>query len=290
MATTKFNNNILLAARRLKDRRTDASVNGDTGQRYSSALLTNYQNKAIKELLREKFAEIGAAEFMRAFPELVKTSGVLTLTAGVVAKPSDAFLVIDLDSSDYAVHFDVLEQSEVQRVRSGADPLKAPSATLPVFWDENGSINTLGLTTGSVVARYIVKPDDLAVITSAAGNGKKNSANGQYTTATKLLQATMSTGFASGDENRVVMFYDNAAGKVYYGTIASVKDADEVYLSGDGLPAADIAAGNVTIVLMEQLQDADVKLNALWFGNIVDRMVQYGLADAQAGIVSGNNA
>ena len=85
------------------------------------------------------------------------------------------------------------------------------------------------------------------------------------------------------------MFWDNHASKVYFGTVASVKDADEVYLTGEGLPAANISVGDVTMVLMEQVRDTDILLNDMWMGEIVRRMVQYGIADAQAGIVQGND-
>jgi len=289
MATTKFNTNIINAARSLKDRRTNPSAAGDTGMRYTSALLAYYQNKAVRAFIAEQLAALGVTAFCEKFPELVKTSDVLTVASGKVAKPSDALWVLSVAKSDYTLWYDRVEENDVVSVQTGRNAMVVPSASRPVFWDQAGYVNTLGLTSGNIVCRYIVSPNDLAVITTAHDDGKKNTANGGYTAATNLLQATMNVSFASGDENRIVMFWDNHASKVYFGTVASVKDADEVYLTGEGLPAANISAGDVTMVLMEQVRDTDILLNDMWMGEIVRRMVQYGIADAQAGIVQGND-
>jgi hypothetical protein len=286
MATTILNSLIIQASRMIQEYRTDAGTGGDSNKRFKSSNWTDYTNRALRDLLRDKLAQLGSKQFAEQFAEYIKTSGVLTVVSGSVSKPSDALWVLEVAKSDLSIWYDRVPEEEVMSVKTGRNMMIVPTSTKPVFWEENGSINTLGLTAGNIVARYIEAPSALAVITSAAGNGKKNTANGQYTAATKLLQATMSTGFAAGDENRVVMFYDNAAGKVYYGTIASVKDADEVYLSGDGLPAANIAAGSVTIVLMEQLQDADVKLKSIWHGELLERIVKYALADTIGSIAN----
>lgn len=280
MATTTLNTLILQASRMVQEARTDAGVGGDTGMRYTSANWTDYVNKALRDFLADKVVTLGVEKFALMFSEYVKTSGVLTVASGVVAKPSDALWVMAVAKSDYTLWYDRVAEEDVVSVQTGRNAMITPSASRPVFWESDGNINTLGLTSGNIVCRYIVTPTALSVITSAAGSGKKNTANGQYTAATRLLQATMNSGFASGDENRTVMFWDNAASKVYFGQIASVKDADEVYLTGDGLPAANIAAGSVTIVLMEQLRDPDVKLLPLWHGELLQRIVKYALSDA----------
>ena len=95
MATTQFNLNILSAARKLKDARTTADASSDTGKRYSSALLSDYQNRAVRDLLTETYAKLGA-DFGSAIPEYMKTSGALSLVSGSVAKPSDAWYTTDL--------------------------------------------------------------------------------------------------------------------------------------------------------------------------------------------------
>lgn len=279
MATPILNGLILKAARMMQEPRTSAAASDDTGKVYKSARWTDYANSSLRDLLKEKVKELGVDSFMTSFPEYVKTSGVLTLVAGEVAKPSDAMIIVDVLKSDLTVKFERVNAEEVASVQSGEHGLYAPTASRPVFWEENGFIHTLGQTTGDIVAKYIVSPPDAAVITTAAGVGKKNTANGQYTAATALLAATMNVSFASGDENRPVMFWDNAAGKVYAGTISSVKDADEVYLTGDGLPPANIAAGNVTIVLMAELTGSDIALNPVWHGELLQRMVAYAMAD-----------
>ena len=283
MATTTLNTLILQASRMVQEARTNAGVGGDTGMRYTSANWADYVNKALRDFLADKVVTLGVEKFALMFSEYVKTSGVLTVASGVVAKPSDALWVMAVAKSDYTLWYDRVAEEDVVSVQTGRNAMIVPSASRPVFWESDGNINTLGLTSGSIVCRYIVSPSALSVITSAAGSGKKNTANGQYTAATRLLQATMNSGFASGDENRTVMFWDNAASKVYFGQIASVKDADEVYLTGDGLPAANIAAGSVTIVLMEQLRDPDVKLLPLWHGELLQRIVKYAMSDTIPG-------
>ena len=70
MATTKFNTNIINAARSLKDRRTDPSVAGDTGMRYTSALLSYYQNKAVRAFIAEQLAALGVTAFCEKFSRI----------------------------------------------------------------------------------------------------------------------------------------------------------------------------------------------------------------------------
>jgi hypothetical protein len=285
MATSVLNSLILKASRMVQEMRTSAAATDDTDRRWKSENWTDYVNRALRDYLQEKLQELGLKEFMKMYPEYVKPSGVLTLVSGSVAKPTDALIVVDLVKSDLSVYFERLDPTEVESVRTGANPLYVPSATAPVFWEEDGKIKTLGQISGNVIAKYIATPIDLVVITAAAGNGKRNTFSGQYTHATRLLQGTMNVPFAAGDENRKIMFYDNSAGKVYYGRIASVKDSDEVYVDevvpgAGGLPAADIAAGNVTMIMMEQVSDPDIALKNFWHGELLNRIIQYAMADS----------
>lgn len=280
MATPILNGVILQASRRVQEYRTSAAATDDTGRRWTSANWTDYANNALRDLLLDKLQKLGPAAFAAAFPEYVKNSGTIVLVSGEVAMPDGALAVLELKDAANAFTFFPVPQSQVYTVQSGRDKMIVPSSTYPVFWTESGVIKTLGVTAGNVVARYIYAPSDLAVITTADGNGKKNSANGSWTAATNRLTIAMAGNFVSGqDENRLVMFYDNNAGKVYYGRIASIGGTGYCTLTGDGLPTSNIAAGDVTIALMEQLSDPDILLNRMWHGELIERMVKYALSD-----------
>jgi hypothetical protein len=48
-------------------------------------------------------------------------------------------------------------------VRSGQDGIIVPSATRPVFWEEDGIVKTLGILDANVIGRYIKLHADIVV-------------------------------------------------------------------------------------------------------------------------------
>ena len=283
MATVVMNDLILKAARKVQEYRTSAAIAGDLATfRFTSADWTDYINRAVREYLKEKMEQLGIEGFRMLYPEYEKESGILTVAAGAVAKPSDALVILNLEKSDATIFYDLLPKNRIAGVQTGRDTEIVPSVTKPVFWEEDGFIKTLGLTTGNVIARYIKTHTDVLPITSAAGDGVHSTIAGQYTAATQVLAITMNRSFTSGDENRRLMFYDTAAAKVYYArvkTVASVTSVVVESVDGSVLPAANIAAGNVTIALMEETANADIVLNKIWHDEIVERAFGYAMMD-----------
>jgi len=272
MATTNTNNLILAIARRLKDARISADPSDDAGKRFSSKLLTEYLNKAIRDFLVDKFITFGEKGFMEMFPEYVKTGTSITLTNGVVPKPYDAFTVVDLRQGN--IKFRKIRQDAVNDVILGIDPLIIPSSNSPVFYEENGNIYTLGITSGSVIPRYIKTHTDLVVSTASSGNGKystsPNSISYDVSTST-ISGATMNTPFSSSDVNKRIMFNTNSA--VYTGVISSYISSISVTISGDNLPSQNINAGGILSLLVADNDINDITINPYWYGEIIERAV-----------------
>lgn len=286
MATTIFNNNILRAAKILKEARTLAT---DDGDRYSSAMLADYQNRAVRSLITEMVESLGVPMFADKFPEYIATSGVLTLVSGLVALPSDCYRVIDVAVDDYSTYFDALDQADVVSVKTGRDGLVVPVFAEPVHYQEGSRLYTLGITSGTIVVRYIRLHVDMSPITAATGNGfiYSISANISYTAATRTLLIESDIGMDSGDVNKLVTF--NTASIVYAARIDSVTtelapDKTFLVLRGDGLPAGDIAALTILNVLVSDVDpDAnDLKLNEAHSSEIVRRMVELATLDTRA--------
>ena len=286
MATTKKNSIILVAARRLKDARTSAGSSSDTGAVYTSAILSDYCDRAVREFLKEKLLTLGKEEFARQFPEYIKTSTTLTLAAGSVAKPSDCWFVLDLHKTDLSVKFEPLEPDEVGSVLTSDAGLDNASATHPKFYEEGSNIKTLGVTTGDVYARYIRTQPDITILTAAAGNGTiyTTSANLIWTAATNLLTIAAISILDSDDINRLIMF--RTATIVYVGRITAVSETGGtttlVTITGDGLPAGNLTAPNIVEFVVSDLwpEDTDLDLNDNHFGEIIDQMVQFAEEDA----------
>ena len=286
MATSNLNSLILATARKLKDARTNPSSVGDTGRVYSSAVLTDYANRAVRDFLRDALKSLGPKLFAETFPEYIKTSSTLTLAAGSVAKPTDALFVIGLMKSDLTLNFEPVKAEELASVLTGAAGLLNASATQPLFYDEAGNIKTLGVTTGDVIARYIRVHPDLTVITTAVGNGTiyTTAANITWTAATKLLTIDDDPFFSGDQTNRLIMF--RTATIVYVGRIQSqtvdLSANTLVTIDGDGLPAGNISAPNIIEMVVSGLwpDGSDLKLNAIWYGEIVERMTAMAEADA----------
>lgn len=170
MATTRFNNHVLSVARRLNDPRTDASATGDTGAVYSSAILSYYVNQAMRDLVRDYFLKLGEQATAAIFPDLVKVSSALTLTTGSVAVPTDSWFITALRVSGGTKEFrKIHDVRDINRAITGEHAFIKPTAAKPYFYELGGTINTLGITTGNVLAHYMTVPPDVTVVTGAGG-------------------------------------------------------------------------------------------------------------------------
>jgi len=292
MATTLFNLNILAAARKRLDKRSSAGPGDDTGHVYSSGLWSEYQNRAVRDILKLLYDSVGEKDFGNIIPEYMVTSGSLSLVGGVFAKPADCWHVVDLVKSDLSVKFHKLKSSEVEDVRAGQNGVIVPTATRPVFWEEGPNIYTLGLTSATVIARYIKTHQDIVVSVAPIDAGHKylTAANIEYVAATKTLRITDTLpagGWVAADANRDLVFY--TASQVYKGRIVSVTldsgpDHIDIVITGDGIPATNISASNILAVVTPAISgsdDADLKLNGNFFGDLIDRMAAFALEDSK---------
>ena len=272
MATTKFNNIILDTARILKAARTLAT---DDAGSYTSALLTRYANRSIRKFLIERIQQLMPFQFAEAFPEYVKESGALTLTAGLTAKPTDAIYILEVRQG--STRFSRVQQKDVESLVTGINRTMVPSATKPFFWEDGGNINTLGVTSGNITARYIVVHQDISPITGSTSSGTSNSGSGTWVSSTRTLTCAMDRSFSSNDINKLIAFGGTTVG--YIGIIESVTNGTTVVLRGDGLP------GNFSpskVLLSDTTPDSnDLKLNEYWHPEMVQRCVQMALADAK---------
>ena len=272
MATTKFNLIITDTAQILKATRANATL--DAGS-YTSAMLARYANRAIREFLIEKLVTLTPFQFAEAYPEYVKESGALTLAGGVVAKPTDAIYILDVRQT--TTRFSRIQQKDVESIITGINRIMVPSATKPFFWEDGGNINTLGVTSGNITARYIVVHQDISPITGSTSSGTSNSGSGTWVSSTRTLTCAMDRSFSSNDINKLIAFGGTTVG--YIGIIESVTNGTTVVLRGDGLP------GNFSpskVLLSDTTPDSnDLKLNEYWHPEIVQRCVGMALADAK---------
>ena len=282
MATTRFNDNVLAATSRVKDARSDPTSAGDANHRWTSAQWARYENQSIRDLLIEWIQKAGLEGFQIMFPEYVKTGTTLVPSSGAVAKPTDAFRILDLkDTSTGLIKFRVLDPKLIQDVVTGQDGDIVPSPTVPYFYEENGYIWLLGLTNKSVTPRYIITHNDIAISTVAAGAGNYSTSHGAYAHTTQTLSGlTMHSDFTVADVNNRIMIYDNNALAVYYARIASYVSTSSVTIEGDGLPAGDIASPYAQVYVATN-DINDLVLNPYWYGDIINRMVEYALQDAK---------
>jgi hypothetical protein len=272
MATVKFNSIVTELFTRLKDPIAVANLSGAV---YSNTLVCYHLNRAIRDFLIEKIVAL-KKDFPEVFPEYVKIGSQITLTSGSVAKPSDCFTVLDLNIG--GVKFTKVDQFRVNDIINGFEPVIIPSASMPIFWEEGSNIKTYGLTSGNVIPRYIVLHNDISPIVSTLGNW--NTASGSYTTATRVLAATMYYSLGAANINNPVMFRSDTAS--YQGIVASSPSAGSVVLRGDGLPASDVATV-LQILMSTTIPDSsDLYLSSYWYGEIVERAIQYILQDTQS--------
>lgn len=160
MAEARFSANILKAARRLSDPRVTAGES-DTGHRYTAAILTAYQNDAIKSIVAELIREKGI-EVARDLPELIKTSTGLTVTTGAASLPADSAKAVEVYSSTQ-YYWPIPLNSSPAKAASGSDPFITPSATRPYWYEEGQQIKVLGGATANIYVRYVQAPADLAI-------------------------------------------------------------------------------------------------------------------------------
>jgi len=140
----RFNQNILGAARRLKDQRTDATGSGDTDVngnsfRYSSVLLSEYQNRAIKDIVEESLASLGRNQFQKVMPEMVQQQG-LQLSAGgsTATRPSDCLSILEMvEPAGIRTRIDV----DVLKITNQLDQLNSVDST--DLWYVDGGTDIL---------------------------------------------------------------------------------------------------------------------------------------------------
>ena len=282
--TSRFNSNILTAARRLQDARSDASANGDAGRRYKSIIWQDYENRAIREIIFETFKSLGV-NFGGLIPEYMKTSGTLTVSGAKTVRPTDSWIVTELVDSNKKVKFVSLSDDEVLDVTIGKRTLLIPTDENPCFYQERDSIVILPSATKieSVIARYIVVHQDIVVNTSSSTNGNYLATSpAAWVGSTRRLTATMNVPFAVTDINKLIMFKNN--GIVYTGRIESYILGNLVTIIGDGLPAATFANVDMVMVGDNNPDGSDLILKATWDSVIVDKMVQYASQDAARGM------
>ena len=93
MITTRFNTNILTAARKLQASRTVATAAGDASQRLTSARLADYENTAIRRILLEEYSSLGIPGFVATLPWYVRTSPEVIVTGQPTDLPADGWMV-----------------------------------------------------------------------------------------------------------------------------------------------------------------------------------------------------
>jgi len=284
MPTTRFNGLVIDVARRLQEPKVeDAGYLTGTFSRYSAALISSYVNNAIREIVRDVLKTSGKA-FPEIMPEMIKNTAPLALTNGALSRPSDFLYGLSMVSDAGNILFRYIPGRSIGEAISGIDPAIVGTADEPIFYEEGDFLRTKGITSGSVVLRYVRLHEDIVISVAAAGNGKLyTGADSVYTAATKTLQGTFTPALAVGDERKHIMFYDNIAGKVHHARITSYVDATHVTLEGDDLPVADIAQGDITIILISDLSPdtSDIVLKPDWNFAIIERAVSHGIADAR---------
>ena len=91
--------------------------------------------------------------------------------------------------------------------------------------------------------------------------GKYYSSGASWDTDTDSLTATMDTSWASTDVGNLVIFRDGTS--VYVGTITSRTSATVVVLTGDNLPAADIATVNDVMMAATTISGDSINVSSL---------------------------
>jgi hypothetical protein len=155
MANPRFQANIIIASRRLQDGRTIETISEDTGKRWTLAELEDYQNRAIRNLIRDTFNELGEA-FGSKLPELVATAGSTAIVGGSFARPAGAFRVISARTATGSTLLRMLPPNEnPDKVRTGKSVIH-PGLTNPYFYEEGDKVFVLPSSFAvNVFPRYI---------------------------------------------------------------------------------------------------------------------------------------
>jgi hypothetical protein len=266
--TARFNQNIIVAANRVQDRRTDPSALGDTGRRYKSLDWQAYQNRAIREIIFDTFKALGA-KFGNMVPEYMRTSGDLPVIANRTVRPVDAWIVTEAMDTAHKARVQVLGDDEIIDVIVGKNTLITPTDKRPVLYQEGDGLIILPKPTAitAIVARYIKVHQDIVVniSTTSAGNFL-NVGFANYTSATRQLQGVMLIPFADTD------------------IIESRVDADTVVLTPGSVPPGSVATIDQVLVSDNSPDDNDLILKPTWDSQIIDKMVQYASQDASRNI------
>ena len=285
MATTRFNNNILEASRRVQQLRTSAGADGDTGANgilpTSSALWTAYENRAVRDLIREIFEKEGAVGVYAKIPQYVLETTAFAVTTSV-ALNADQWHILELTDATKAIEFYRLK-NDILKVLGNRHGTIIPSATRPVYWEEAGSLFVAPAGSAfSCIARYLRTHQDITVNTAASDAGNFSTGTGSYTASTKTLAIAMNANFVSTDINKRIFF--RSAANVYAGIIDTVPGVGSVTLRGDGLPTGTIAGPGVIHAILSSLSadPNDLILPNALDGEIIDRMVALARTDAGA--------
>jgi hypothetical protein len=161
MTTDRFNRNLLAAARRLKDQRTDPTSSGDVAMRYSSALLTYYQNRAVSDVFQSAIKN-GKDLVDELVPESIFFRTVET-QSGIADIPDDIFELLEVSSATAPLTRYHHLVGDIAKVEDGGDPLFLQGYT-PYWFLSGGSLyirpwEALNL----VIIRYIKDPGDITV-------------------------------------------------------------------------------------------------------------------------------
>lgn len=275
MITTRFNTNILTAARKLQASRTVATAAGDASQRLTSARLADYENTAIRRILLEEYSSLGIPGFVATLPWYVRTSPEVIVTGPPIDLPADGWMVESVVAA--GVKFRHALPHQIAGILAGTERVLVPSAAEPVWWQEEGFVQVRpALVATPVTLRYIRRHEDLAVLDSPATSGKINLAPGTYVAATKTITVSMNVALSSADINKRFSFYDGAI--VYDGFVVSVPETTALIAGGDALPSVN---KTVVTLLLSDNSPGDILLPDSYDPRIVAYMVEAALTDAK---------
>jgi hypothetical protein len=345
----RFAANILKAALRLHDQRTDPTALGDDGMRYSSALLSSYQNQAIRDLIKDTYASIGD-KIDGLMPEIVSEVNGVVLTNGNGPLPSNVWLVLEAGADDYSWYGWKI-QSNPLKVKTSRDALVTPTLLKPAWYQKGRYIQFLPTTrTGPVSVWAIENPADISlasttdfnyvdIITGATLNGNFESLLGGagFTSWQSVEGIWTHIGWANADAHsgNQGCFFDGAwSGQVgVYQNVLTVGNYYHVefYAKGEVGSTMQVLSGGTVVgeavmaanyqkytieftaiaapfVIQRKASDGsknqwlddvylkgstvsvgsgDITLAPIWDGEIVNRMVALGVADAKSSIAIG---
>ena len=280
-ATPRFNANLLAAARRLQDERALAT---DNGLRYSSELLSFYQNASIRDIIREMWVQHGVG-VVRSLPEMINRVGPLAIDGdGMGSVPSGSYQIISLITDETTPVPVQRVFRDLSRLDAGLDSLQG-TAENPIFIQVERTIYLKGKDSVDVKGYALSEHIDIAPSYQSSEGSDSNvmpAAGGSWTAATRTLVATMDHPFTAADVGKIITL--GLTTVCYLGTVESFVDASTVVLKGTDLATFDLAPlQSVHLSGVRGVGD-DIPLSAVWDSHIVDRMVAYGHQDAKVAI------